>query len=160
MINRIKALLAGGSPGDGQDAGQSHRHDDLQVAAAALLVEAARMDDTLDPDEWGVIRGLLATRFKLNEAETLSLMETAETKVSNAVELYSFARVVKDSFDVEQRVELMEMLWTVVYADGTLHDHEASLMRRVSGLIYVSDRDSGAARKRARQKLNITDGSE
>lgn len=158
MINRIKALLAGGLPGDGQDTGH-HGQDELQVAAAALLVEAARMDEAFDTDEWGVIRRLLATRFALNEAETLSLMETAETKVSNAVELYSFARVVKDSFDAEQRVELMEMLWTVVYADGTLHDHEASLMRRVAGLIYVSDRDSGAARKRARQKLNITDGA-
>ena len=154
MINRIKALLAGAAP----DAAPVRGEDELQVAAAALLVEAARMDDAFDTDEWQVIRGLLASRFGLNEAETLSLMEAAETKVSNAVELYGFARVVKNSFDEAQRIELMEMLWTVVYADGILHDHEASLMRRVAGLLYVSDRDSGAARKRARQKLNITDG--
>ena len=47
----------------------------------------------------------------------------------------------------------MEMLWEVAYADGELHDYEASLIRRVTGLLHVSDRDSGAARKRALDRL-------
>ena len=156
MLNRIKALLTAGLPAEG--APQPHDEDELQVAAAALLVEAARMDDAFGPDEWEAIRGLLARRFDLNEDETKTLMEAAETKATNAVELYSFARVVKDGFDHDERVELMEMLWTVVYADGVVHDHEANLLRRVAGLIYVSDRESGAARKRARHKLNIAEG--
>jgi len=45
-------------------------------------------------------------------------------------------------------VMLVEMLWDVVYADGELHDYEANLMRRVAGLLHVSDQESGAARKR------------
>ena len=61
--------------------------------------------------------------------------------------------MIKDRFPHEERLELMEMLWEVAYADGVLHDFEASLMRRISGLIYVSDRDSGAARKRALARL-------
>ncbi len=154
MLNRIKALLTAGLP---DDTPPHHGADELQVAAAALLVEAARMDDAFGPDEWEAIRGLLARRFDLNEDETKTLMETAETKATNAVELYSFAKVVKDGFDHDERVELMEMLWTVVHADGVVDDHEANLLRRVAGLIYVSDRESGAARKRARQKLNIAD---
>jgi uncharacterized tellurite resistance protein B-like protein len=63
--------------------------------------------------------------------------------------------VIKDSFDQEERVELMEMLWEVVYADGALHHLEANLMRRIAGLIFVPDRESGEARKRALSKLGL-----
>ena len=53
------------------------------------------------------------------------------------------------------RIDLMEMLWEVCYADGVLHDFEAQLMRRMAGLMFVDDRDSGAARKRALEKLGL-----
>jgi uncharacterized tellurite resistance protein B-like protein len=127
----------------------------LQVAAAALLVEAAQMDADFDAVERTKILELVRARFELSEAEAQSLLELAGDKVANASQLYGFTRVVKDNFDHEERVELIEMLWEVVYADGTLHDLEASLMRRVAGLIYVPDRESGAARKRALSKLGL-----
>lgn len=62
--------------------------------------------------------------------------------------------MIKDRFDEKERIRLVEMLWEVVYADGQAHDYEANLLRRIAGLIYVADRDSGAARKRvlARRK--------
>jgi uncharacterized tellurite resistance protein B-like protein len=55
----------------------------------------------------------------------------------------------------EERVAIIEMLWEVVYADGTLHEYEASLLRRVCGLIYVTDQDSGTARKRVLEKMGL-----
>jgi uncharacterized tellurite resistance protein B-like protein len=69
------------------------------------------------------------------------------------VEFYTFTRTVKDAFEHEDRVEFMQMLWEVAYADGVLHDHEANLMRRVTGLMHVTDRESGEARKRALRQL-------
>ena len=66
--------------------------------------------------------------------------------------------MVTDRFSFEERVELMEMLWQVAYADGELDDFEANLLRRVAGLIHVSDRDSGAARKRAMARLGLAAG--
>jgi uncharacterized tellurite resistance protein B-like protein len=154
MINRIKALLSatGGSASD--DA--SHRDfADLQVAAAALLVEVAQMDADFSEAEQAKILDLVRARFELTEAEAESLLEIAGQKVADSSQLYSFTRVVKDSFDHAQRVELMEMLWEVVYADGTLHHLEANLMRRIAGLIFVPDRESGEARKRALRRLGL-----
>ncbi len=150
MINRIKDLLsAGGSipqPATGKDK--------LHVAAAALLVEAARLDDDFDDQEWTTIRTLVQNRFGLNQEEAEALVEEAEREVEVAVELYTFARIVKDRFDQAERVQLIEMLWEVVYADGTLHHYEANLLRRIAGLIYVSDQDSGRARKRVLSRLD------
>ena len=59
------------------------------------------------------------------------------------------------NFFEEERIDLMEMLWQLVYSDGELHEFEATLMRRLAGLLYVDDRDSGLARKRALDKLGI-----
>ncbi len=153
MLDRIKSLFVDreGAP----ESGSRHSHSDLMVAAACLLVEAATTDAEFDDDERRTIGRLLARRFDLEDADAVSLVETAEARVSETHELYSFARTVKDAFDHEERVELMEMLWEVVYADGELHDYEANLMRRIAGLIYVSDRESGAARKRALQSLGL-----
>ena len=61
-----------------------------------------------------------------------------------------------DFFEPEERIALIEMLWEVAYADGELHDYEASLIRRITGLLYVSDRDSGEARKRVRARLGLS----
>ncbi len=147
MFARIKALLSENQPalaGDGAEG-----LGELEIAAAALLVEAALMDGNFDPVERGKIAQLLARRFELGAAKAEALIEAAEAQVRRTPQLYGFTRVVKDEFAYEDRVELVEMLWEVAYADGELHDFEASLMRRIAGLIYVSDRDSGAARKRA-----------
>ena len=156
MINRIKTLLSTGA-GKTPQATERHSFGELQVAAAALLVEAAQMDADFDAAERRKILDLVRARFELTEAEAESLLELADHEVANASQLYSFTRVVKDNFDHDERVELIEMLWEVVYADGTLHDLEASLMRRIAGLIYVPDRESGAARKRALSKLGLAE---
>ena len=122
--------------------------DALQLAAAALLVEAARMDDDYNATERALIASLLRERFDLDDDDTEALVAAADAATEDLVEVYGFARRVKDAFTPEERVRMIEMLWEVVYADGEVHDHEANLLRRVAGLIYVSDRESGDARKR------------
>lgn len=151
MIGRLKALFA--EVAVGEDNIRQHQADELQLAAAALLVEAGRMDNNLDDAERETIARLLRGRFTLSQAESEELMAAASAEVEDAVELYSFARMVKDRFSHDERIELMGMLWEVAYADGQLHDFEASLLRRIAGLIYVSDRESGSARKRAMERL-------
>ena len=85
------------------------------------------------------------------------MMAEAEQTAETSVDLYHFTRVAKDLLDEAGRIELLEAMWEVVYADGTLHEYEAQLMRRVSGLLFVEDRESGAARKRALEKLGLDD---
>ena len=151
MFDRIKALLSDGGPQPADTGPDSP--GELEVAAAALLVESALMDGHFDEQERSKIAHLLAQRFALSDAAAERLIETAENKVRRSPQLYGFTRVVKDSFSYEERVEFLQMLWQVSYADGELHDYEASLMRRIAGLLYVEDRDSGEARKRAIRQL-------
>ncbi len=151
MMNRLKALLTAPPEPDGA----AHTEDELHLAAAALLVEAARMDETVDADELTRIGELVRWRFALSEEETADLVAEAERVTEDSVQLYRFTRVIRDAFGQDERVQLVEMLWDVACADGEVHDLEASLLRRICGLLNVSDRDSGAARKRALSRHGI-----
>lgn len=155
MIERIKALILGpgGRGGNGAVAGSGA--DDLAVAAVALLVEAAVMDGDFDDAERQVIAGLIADRFGLDGEATEALITAGEQAVEQSHQLYAFTSVIKQGFEAGDRVDMIEMLWDVACADGVVHDYEASLVRRVAGLIHVSDRDSGQARKRAMGRRNM-----
>ncbi len=155
MINRVKALFVErrGAP---QVRGAGHSHDELRIAAAALMVEAAQLDDNFDARERDKIRELVTERFELEPEEGDSLIQAAEAQVAESVQIHGFTRVIKAKFNPEERIELIEMLWEVVYADGELHHYEDNLMRRLAGLLQVSDRDAGTARKRARKRLDVS----
>jgi uncharacterized tellurite resistance protein B-like protein len=152
MLDRIHRLLTGHPPAAQHAA---HSFEERQLAAAALMVEAATMDSSFDADERARIAALVQARFGLSSEEAQALVAEAERAASSSVEWYGFTRAIKDGFDHAERVQLVEMMWEVAYADGALHDYEASLLRRVAGLLYVGDRESGEARKRVLARLGL-----
>ena len=154
MFERLRRLLTEPSPAEGGS--RRHSFEERQLAAAALMVEAASLDDSFDAAERERIEALLKAHFELSDAEAAELLEEGEQASSDSVQWQGFTRAIKDGFEPEERIALIEMLWEVAYADGELHDYEASLIRRITGLLYVSDRDSGDARIRVRQRLGVT----
>jgi uncharacterized tellurite resistance protein B-like protein len=154
MIAKLKAMLS--MDRSTAEAG-CHGPEEVQLATAALMVEAARLDSDFDENERRAIETLLSERFSLDNEEVAYLIAAATTASHESNQLYGFARTIKDQFSPEERIQIIEMLWEVAYADGALHDYEASLLRRVAGLIYVADRDSGLARKRVLERLSVAD---
>ena len=158
MIDRIRDIF--GSRGAGEPAARRPPDEDaLQIAAAALLVHAACVDASFDEVERRRILDILPRRFSLSPDEAETLLAAAEDKADGAVQILGFTRAVKDNYSYEERIALVEMLWEVVLADGRVDAHEAQLMRRIGGLIYVSDRDGAIARRRAAQRLEVGEGS-
>jgi len=155
MINRIKALLASKNHPSGPDS-KRPTQGELQLAAACLLIEAATLDGYYGEKEQAAIDNLLQDKFGLNDEEARTLNELAAMEHSEANQLLNFTRIIKDHYSLEERVDLIEMVWEVVYADGELHDYEANLLRRLGGLLYVSDRERGDARKRVLARLRST----
>ena len=152
MIERLKTWLK-----EAEEPGESDR-DGLRLAIAALLMEAAEVDGSLDARERGVIVRLLEERFVLDRATADRLAGAAERKAEQSTQLFGFARIIfariiNERLSHERRVELLEMLWEVAYADGALDPLEDSLLRRVGGLIDVSDHERGEARLRVLQRL-------
>jgi len=146
MLAQIRKLLA--APESSQEG-----PDQLQIAVAVLLVEAARMDDHFDDAERAVIERLLAEKFELTQAATRELLKLAELTAERSNQLHPFTRLAVQRMDPQQRIRLIEMLWETAYADGVLEPEEDALLRRVAGLIYVSDADRVAARQRVVKRL-------
>ena len=156
MLANIKSLIFG------EEAGYippSEADERVAAATAALLIETAVMDGEFDGDERATISKLLIENFSISENEADALVLETKQAVDDAVELFSFTRVLKGNYDHGDRVKIIEMMWEVAYADGVLHDYEANLIRRATGLLHVSDRESGEARKRILERLDKGGGA-
>jgi uncharacterized tellurite resistance protein B-like protein len=148
LIDRLQALFAGGR-GDGETVS----HEPLTMSAAALMLYAAQLDGTIDDTEQRTVTELLEARFGLGSAATKELIADAGARAEAATDLYSLTRDIKDGLSAEERTGVIEMLWEVVFSDGRVDPYEANLVRRIAGLLYVSDVESGAARKRVIDRL-------
>ena len=152
MFTKLERLFSGRE----DRGGEADPERATALAVAVLMVESALTDGQFDDNEVAKSGALLRRRFGLTEIEADALLEKARARAEDSAEIFGFTRQIKDHFSEEERVELMEMLWELAYVDGTLNDLEANLMRRLAGLLHVSDRDSGAARKRALHRLETS----
>ena len=91
--------------------------------------------------------------FSLDAKSVQSLVERADREIQRSTQNFPFTRQICRHASADMRVQIIEMLWTVAYADGALDPDEDALIRQVAGLIQVSDWERGAARKRALAKL-------
>lgn len=135
MFERIRTLI-GKAPGKG---GQTHER--IHVATAALLLEMAHTDDEFHDMEAVLVRDLLQRRFDLSEESTAELMQLAQQERQESLDLFQFARDINGSFSSEEKRELMETLWRIIYADGVLDKYEDYLVRKLATLLRLSHRE-------------------
>ena len=121
---------------------------DARLALAALLVRVARADNDYAPEEKARIDRILAARFSLSDTDATALRAKAETLESEAPDTVRFTKSIKDAVAYEDRLGVIEALWSVVLADGARDDHEDALLRMVANLLGINDRDSALARQR------------
>ena len=136
MIGALKALFE--LPTAETEESQRHR---LRVAAAALLIETARADFTQDAVEEAALEELLSSALHLDKREVNELVTLAQNRVDKATSLYEFTRVINDHYNAEQKLQLIDAMWVVAYADGDLDKYEEHLIRQVAELTYVPHQD-------------------
>jgi uncharacterized tellurite resistance protein B-like protein len=122
----------------------------LQVATAALLLEMMRMDSSITAAETASVTRTLQTRFGLNAAQVDTLMALAAQEARLATDYFQFTSLINRNFSAEQKVQVVEYLWQVAYADGLLDAHEQHFMRKIADLLYVPHADYVGAKQRAR----------
>ena len=108
-----------------------------ELASAALLIEVARADFEIAPEELARLISLLATTFNMSPEDVELVTQQASDQVENAVSLHDFTRVINEHCSPEERYELIGLMWEVAAADGDLSKYEDHLIRRVADLLYV-----------------------
>ncbi len=145
MWDRLRRLLRDDQPQTADD-----HEARIGAAAAILMVQAALADGTFCDDERKKISTALMELFELDAAETDHLLNAAEQKAKEAVDLFAQTRLLTQNLSEQERLKIVEALWRVVDADAVVHDYEAALIRRVVGLLGLDDRDAALARRHAR----------
>ena len=127
--------------------------ENLQIACAALLIEMMHIDDQLQTEEQESIVGRLETLFSLSPEQTSTLMDLAEQERKAATDYFQFTHLINREFSSEQKINLIESLWRVAYADGDLSMYEEYLVRKISDLVGVSHTDFIILKNRVRAEL-------
>ncbi len=141
MLDRLLGLLQG-------NASSQPLTEDPRLSVAALLVEAGLMHHDFSESERAMTAQLLAQRFDLSAAEAAELVARAEARVSRSAQYFPFTHSINQSMEIGEKIEVIEMLWRIAYADGKLDAFEDQLIRQLGGLLHVPDRDRMLARKR------------
>ena len=119
-----------------------------------LLIEAANTDGNISQEEINKISYSLVKVFKEKPKDVEEALSRAIENKDNSESLYFYTSKLNKSFSHEKKILLIEVLWAVILSDNEIHDFESNLLRRLAGLLYVSDIECGNAKKRANSKVN------
>jgi len=112
------------------------------ILIAALLIHAAKIDEKYTEEEKLIIKKALMDLNNMSSDLTEKLMALAEKKEEEQNQILEFTREIK-KISMESRLKIIEIIWKIVYSDGVSDSYESSLIRRICGLLYVSDKDNG-----------------
>ena len=115
--------------------------DQLRLATAALLFHAIAIDGVADEKERERIHALLRTHFDMGDGEVAKLLQEAEKREQESVDLYRFTSVLRDKLSPDEKRRIIEMMWRLAYADGELAALEDNLIWRTAELLAVPTRD-------------------
>tara|TARA_Y100000590_G_scaffold370869_1_gene432968 strand:- start:1055 stop:1486 length:432 start_codon:yes stop_codon:yes gene_type:complete len=116
--------------------------DDKNILLAALLIHAAKIDNNYTDKEKQIIKKALMELNSIDISKAEKILSQAEKKEEDSNQIVGFTQEIKKN-SMEYRINIIEILWKIVYSDGIDDGYESGLIRRVCGLLYVSDKDSG-----------------
>jgi uncharacterized tellurite resistance protein B-like protein len=135
MLDRIRTLFSADAPDLADDEAALH------LAAAALLIEVAKADHSLDKIEIERIKTVLARDWQLGDEDLADLVAVARDTSETSVSLHEHIDLINRNFSPTRKIDLVRGLWQVACADDRIHHHEEALIRRLADLIHVSHTD-------------------
>ena len=148
MIKFLKNLFGKKISGHNKDVDRDTQDDKITEAVAVLLLRAASIDGNKDEVEILAIKRLLKKQFDLGDDEIEILLSSATKEEEKSVDLYKWSRIINDNFSKEKKHIVFSMMCEIIIADGLIDPFESSLIRRLSGLLYISDKEAGFIRKK------------
>lgn len=135
-------------------------HADPRVAVIALCFQVMEADGRIHASERRKMRSVIKQHYKLDDASLAALIEAGKTAESEAIDYYQFTAELKRHLSEEQRIELVGMLWDIVYADGKRSEMEDHVIWRIADLLAVSGRDRVLQRQEAAARSDTVEDAE
>ncbi|SVB37463.1 uncharacterized protein METZ01_LOCUS190317 [marine metagenome] len=149
MLNSLKKIF--------HHAEKTHQSNtDHLHLLSGLMIEAANIDGHVDQKEVNKISKVLIDTFHEEPSAVEEELKKCLNELGEHKSFHSFTSQINQSFSNEKKIILLEILWEIILADGKVHDFESNLIRRLAGLLYISDVNCGNAKKRALKKSQFS----
>ncbi len=137
MLDKLKRFF---SKTDADAAGTENEDPShkLRVATCALFLEMARIDEVFTAQEMETILGILKEKYGLSAEEADALVAEADRELEESVDLWQFARLINENYTVDEKIEIIETLWHMVFVDGKMDQYEHYLMGKLKNLLHLS----------------------
>jgi len=113
------------------------RVEKLEVATSVILLEAATADSHFSEEEQQKIIEILKSRFHMNEESVKELIEKSEHEREESTDLWYFTNILNENLSTEEKYNLMEQVWEVIYSDGTLDKFENYVARKLLNMLNL-----------------------
>jgi uncharacterized tellurite resistance protein B-like protein len=139
------------------DNGQASFNDirSLQLATAVLLVEVMRSETEVSAMERSSTLSALRTKFALSDEELARLLVQAEDTAKGANDYFRFTSAMNEQFTQAEKIQVVEYMWQVAFADGHLDANENHLISKIAGLLHVTHGEYIAAKLHAKEAAQL-----
>lgn len=125
----------------------------IQIATCAVLLEAALADNELSKEELDHIHSALRNFHSIETTDIEKLVEMTRRESKEAIDIWQFTNLINQNYDTEQKMLLMEHVWRVVLADGTLDKFEDYIARKLRPLLRLDHKQWIESKLRAKRSL-------
>ena len=126
--------------------------NDKNILIIALLIHAAKIDENYTEIEKKIIKKTIIQLNQVSPNEAEKLLKIAEKKEEESNQIVEFTREIK-KYSMELRLKIIEIIWEIVYSDGASDNYESNLIRRICGLLYITDKDNGIIKMKVKSLL-------
>ena len=137
MLDTIKRFFNKSAVEISKDQKQRTEHD-VRVATCAIFVEMARIDEKFTQAEVDTIISILKEKYGLSQEHTDALLAEADKELADSVDLWQFARLINENYSIDEKIEIIETLWQMVFVDGKMDRYEHYLMSKLKNLLRLS----------------------
>jgi uncharacterized tellurite resistance protein B-like protein len=137
MLDILKRFFEKNAAGGADEAEPATEHD-VRIATCALFLEMARIDETFSDAEMDAILSILDEKYGLSREHADALLVEADKELEKSVDLWQFARLINKHYSNDEKIEIIETLWRIVYVDGKMDKYEHYLMNKLQSLLRLS----------------------
>ena len=138
MLEKIKSLFFKTSE---EKTAEVQVTQTIDKTCASLIIEVALADKVFDESEINLLKNMLLETYSLKLDDANELIANAEKTVNESTSLYGYTREVNDNFDYQSKLDLLDQLWRMAFADGNIDKYEEHVVRKISDLIHISHND-------------------
>jgi uncharacterized tellurite resistance protein B-like protein len=113
------------------------RQEKLKIATSVVLLEAVTADSILSDEELHKTIDLLKTKYDMTDTQVKSLIETSKEERENSTDLWYFTNLINENLNLEEKYDLMDMIWEVIYSDGMLNKYENHIAHKLRNLLNL-----------------------